>query len=141
MRWNVATDYAINNMVNESFPLPKGSLVDPKYYGMSAEDIYEQLPKSKEKQGWCEKDGWEGQEQKKRGNKPGLLDKIFKKKVKKISRDSRERSKNKWEETFERDLLRNYGKLSDSMLEQLVEAIIFQLLTGHLLLQVYYRKT
>lgn len=45
LRWNIAADYAINPMVVESFPIPEGGLIDSKYYGMSAEKIYEQLPK------------------------------------------------------------------------------------------------
>jgi predicted metal-dependent peptidase len=40
-KWNEATDYAINiDLIDEGFTLPKGALVDPKYRGMSAEDIY-----------------------------------------------------------------------------------------------------
>lgn len=63
MLWNIAADYAINIMVNESFALPKGALLDMKYWGMSAEEIYDSLPKQEsQKQGWCEKHGWEGQE-------------------------------------------------------------------------------
>lgn len=40
-KWNVACDYAINiDLIDEGFTLPKGALIDPKYRGMSAEDIY-----------------------------------------------------------------------------------------------------
>ena len=40
-KWNEACDYAINiDLVDEGFTLPKGALIDPKYRGMSAEDIY-----------------------------------------------------------------------------------------------------
>jgi predicted metal-dependent peptidase len=39
--WNIACDYAINiDLVDEGFKLPKGALIDTKYRGMSAEDIY-----------------------------------------------------------------------------------------------------
>jgi len=39
--WNVACDYAINiDLIDEGFTLPKGALIDPKYRGWSAEDIY-----------------------------------------------------------------------------------------------------
>lgn len=81
MRWNMATDYAINILVNESFKLPKGTLLDMKYYGMSSEEIYDSLPKPKPQKGgqgdksqkggkgngqkqqsWCDKQSWEGQE-------------------------------------------------------------------------------
>jgi len=40
-KWNEACDYAINiDLVAQGFKLPKGALIDPKYRGMSAEDIY-----------------------------------------------------------------------------------------------------
>lgn len=39
--WNIACDYSINcDLLDEGFTLPKGALVDRKYKGMSAEDIY-----------------------------------------------------------------------------------------------------
>jgi predicted metal-dependent peptidase len=39
--WNVCTDFAINiDLIDAGFVLPKGALVDPKYRGMSAEDIF-----------------------------------------------------------------------------------------------------
>jgi predicted metal-dependent peptidase len=41
VEWNIATDYAINiDLIDAGFTLPKGALVDEKYRGMSAEDIY-----------------------------------------------------------------------------------------------------
>lgn len=40
-KWNIATDYSINlDLIDQGFELPWGALVDPKYRGMSAEDIY-----------------------------------------------------------------------------------------------------
>lgn len=40
-KWNEATDYAINvDLVDEGFDLPPWALLDEKYRGMSAEDIY-----------------------------------------------------------------------------------------------------
>src|SRR5262249_33565625 len=40
-KWNEACDYAINvDMVDQGFKLPEGALIDRKYKGMSAEDIY-----------------------------------------------------------------------------------------------------
>lgn len=40
-KWNVACDYAINiDLIDEGLTLPKGALIDPRYRGMSAEDIY-----------------------------------------------------------------------------------------------------
>ncbi len=45
LRWNVAADYAINNILAEcGVTLYKGALVDPQYSGMSAEEIYDRLP-------------------------------------------------------------------------------------------------
>jgi len=56
-RWNEACDYAINvDLVDQGFKLPKGALIDVKYRGMSAEDIYrsreidEALEKQKQEQ-------------------------------------------------------------------------------------------
>lgn len=44
-RWNIAADYAINVLLLDAgVSLPAGGLVDPKYRGLSAEEIYDQLP-------------------------------------------------------------------------------------------------
>jgi predicted metal-dependent peptidase len=41
LEWNICTDYAINcDLIDEGFELPEGALIDRKYKGMSAEDIY-----------------------------------------------------------------------------------------------------
>lgn len=41
MQWNVACDYPTNeNVLKAGFVLPKGLLINPAYYGMSAEDVY-----------------------------------------------------------------------------------------------------
>jgi len=41
LKWNIAADYAINiDLVDEGYELPPEGLVDPKYRGMSAEEIY-----------------------------------------------------------------------------------------------------
>jgi predicted metal-dependent peptidase len=40
-KWNIACDYAINvDLKDEGFDLPEWVYLDPKYRGMSAEDIY-----------------------------------------------------------------------------------------------------
>jgi predicted metal-dependent peptidase len=51
-RWNGACDYAINPIVRSSgMVLPKGALVDPRYTGKSAEEIYSMLTQeAKQKQ-------------------------------------------------------------------------------------------
>lgn len=44
--WNYAGDYVINaDLLESGFTLPKERLFDPKYNGMSSEDVYEKLPK------------------------------------------------------------------------------------------------
>lgn len=106
-------DYAINTIVNESFPLPKGALLDEKFKGMSAEAIYDLLMKSAKKQagqGWCDKEGWEGKSGK------GLGDKIKKALGKKPS-DAQKRASMaaKWKRLFEKNILKQYGKLPDSI--------------------------
>jgi predicted metal-dependent peptidase len=47
-KWNIAADYAINQLIVgtkfSDIKLPKGGLLDEKYNGMSAEEIYSKLP-------------------------------------------------------------------------------------------------
>jgi predicted metal-dependent peptidase len=50
-KWNYATDYAINLLLNNKevtstlvLKMPKGGLLDPKYRNMSAEQIYDTNP-------------------------------------------------------------------------------------------------
>jgi predicted metal-dependent peptidase len=51
-RWNIACDYAINPLLAEAgFELPPGVLLDPAYAGLSAEDIYDKLPRHADGQG------------------------------------------------------------------------------------------
>lgn len=46
--WNIATDLAINPLIEESgFPLPEWVLRDDKCRGLCAEEIYERIPKVK----------------------------------------------------------------------------------------------
>lgn len=43
-RWNKACDYGINiDLIDEGFKLPKGALIDRRFKGMCAEDIYRTL--------------------------------------------------------------------------------------------------
>ncbi|EPR40875.1 putative metallopeptidase domain containing protein [Desulfovibrio sp. X2] len=45
-RWNAATDYAVNPLVQEAgLRLPTGRLFDPTYSRLPAEEIYEKLPR------------------------------------------------------------------------------------------------
>src|SRR5690554_3436799 len=44
-KWNYACDYVINLiLVDRGFELPAGALLDKKYKGMSAEEVYDLLP-------------------------------------------------------------------------------------------------
>jgi predicted metal-dependent peptidase len=62
MEWNIACDYAINiDLIAEGFKLPDGALIDPKYRGMSAEEIYRSRELDRNKPG----------DKSKPGNKPG----------------------------------------------------------------------
>lgn len=48
-KWNMATDYCINQMVKEhNLQLPDGVLYDSQYDDMSADKVYEMLPDPKE---------------------------------------------------------------------------------------------
>lgn len=45
MKWNIAADYATNYILTTNhYDLPKGTLFDEKYKGMTAEKIYNMLP-------------------------------------------------------------------------------------------------
>jgi predicted metal-dependent peptidase len=50
--WNMAGDFAINNILDENgFTLPRDGCHDKKYAGMSSEEIYRELLKKIQKQG------------------------------------------------------------------------------------------
>jgi len=141
MKFNVAADYAINPIVTESFPIPKGCLLDTKYSHMSAEEIYDALPpikkikvkigggKSKEKDGyskkqqkWGDHSKWSGQGKKGKG-KQSLTDKILgrNKGESDAEKSAKEqRREQKWKKLFEDNIVKNYGKLPDS-LKRIVE--------------------
>ncbi len=45
-KWNIACDFAINDiLLGTGFKLPQGALHDPKWNGLSPEEIYNKLPK------------------------------------------------------------------------------------------------
>ena len=46
LRWNIACDYAINDLVLKEFKLPQGVLYNPDYADKSAEWIYDRLPEA-----------------------------------------------------------------------------------------------
>lgn len=120
-KWNMATDYAINGIVSESFPLPKGSLFESKYIGMSAEQIYDRLPDNKQdQQGWCDKEQWEQQ-----SSSSSSTQNTIKKEIQKIfdklssgnlsKAEKRSRLAQKWEDLFEKTITREYGDMPESM--------------------------
>lgn len=122
MKWNMATDYAINTIVNESFPLPKGSLIESKYIGLSAEQIYERLPDdNKKQQEWCEKSQWEQKKSSSPSNPQTTIEKEIQKIFEKMSsgrmtpQEKASSIARKWEELFERTITRQYGKMPQSM--------------------------
>lgn len=45
--WNIAGDHVINlQLIERGFRMPSGGLADPKYKGLSADEVYDLLPKS-----------------------------------------------------------------------------------------------
>lgn len=56
--WNIACDYEINGiLLKENFELPDGALYNPAYDNLSAEQIYNRLPKTGKKGGKKGKEG------------------------------------------------------------------------------------
>lgn len=120
-KFNVAADFAINGIVNENFKLPQGGLLDSKYFGMSAEDIYDKLPSSVKQQKWGDHSLWEGQPKQAKPQK-GIVAKIADKLKKMgqpqktdINNQGKELTRQKWENIFKERILKNYGKLPDSI--------------------------
>lgn len=57
-KWNIAGDYAINQIIEEAgMTLPAGRLFDPAYAGMSADEIYNRLPQPDASEGSEGSDG------------------------------------------------------------------------------------
>jgi len=124
LKWNIATDLAINPLikVDYGYQLPKGVLLKRKYYGLSAETIYDMLPKSKRKQqGWGNHKYWKNQQKKGQG---GLLEKIKEKlQGKKKTQGKPKKSKKEWEKNIKDALNRHRGDLPDTLLRKLEEFI------------------
>lgn len=109
-KWNIATDYAINPIVVQIFKLPKGCLIDSKYYGLSAEEIYDKLPKNKtKKQSWCDKGEWVPSNGGKESNTQKIK-KIFSKGHKKRIKDKTERD---WEQIAKKVFTEKYSSAPD----------------------------
>lgn len=136
-KFNVAADYAINPIVVENFPLPKGVLLDMKYANMSAEEIYDALPLlkknknnngsgqggsgyEKKQQKWGDHSMWNGKPKK---GKQSLADKILGKNKGESEAEmtaKQRRLAQKWKDLFEKYIVKQYGKLPDS-LKRIVE--------------------
>ena len=71
LKWNYATDYAINLMLKkEGFSIPANCLCDDKFDGMEAEVIYRKLPDQKPKGSLMDShDKWPGDGKKDKGSK------------------------------------------------------------------------
>ena len=52
-RWNLAIDHATNILLEEmGFELPDPKCYDPRFYGMTAEEIYESMPRHNVSKNW-----------------------------------------------------------------------------------------
>ena len=52
-RWNVAIDHATNLMLEEmNFTLPDPKCCERRFYGLTAEEIYKQLPNGRDAENW-----------------------------------------------------------------------------------------
>lgn len=61
LRWNIAGDYVINLILKDAhMSLPKGVLVDEKFRGMCAEEVYEKLPEALTLKCKCYVEGGDG---------------------------------------------------------------------------------
>lgn len=53
-KWNVAADYAINELLcQDGFVMPQGGCLNSHFRELSAEEIYDKLPDMPTKQTWC----------------------------------------------------------------------------------------
>lgn len=60
-KWNQACDYVINKIIQDAgIILPKGALLDAKYNGMSADEVYKLLPDNPGGKKWAPGDSFDG---------------------------------------------------------------------------------
>jgi len=112
-KWNIACDYAINTVVNESFRLPEGALLDTKYFGLSADAIYDMLGDDEEQQSWCEKHRWGKGTEKDENAIKKALNKVRGKKA--TMTDEEKRLARIWKKLFEKNVVQKYGDLPESL--------------------------
>lgn len=71
-KWNIATDLTINyNLIEAGFTLPAGAMVNHSYKDKSAEEIYQVLPDSQQKQKGDDKSKDKGKDKGKKDIDPG----------------------------------------------------------------------
>lgn len=125
MKFNIACDLAINPILkfDYGYQLPKGVLLERKYYGLSAEKIYDLLPEIKLKmQVWGNHGKWENGK-KKQGQ--GIADKIRQALEGKKEEEEKQgkRSKTAWENIIKNAVNRHRGDIPDSLKRALEEFI------------------
>ncbi len=130
--WNMATDYAINPTVVDNFPLPKGTLIDMRYVGLSADEIYELLKKrfknqnksgkgksskqsgkgqgesTPQEQSWCDKKEWDGQGDKEKNP----IKKMFKKEK---SEAEKKRIQDNWAKKLDQAIHQTQGDIPGNL--------------------------
>lgn len=123
-KFNIACDYAINGIVDESFRLPKNALLDSKYYGMSAEMIYKTLPKmsKNQEQKWGEHTDWGKGKWKKKDLAQSIIDNLTGKKTTEVVDD--DGASQEWEERMKDFVNKHYGKLPGA-LQRVVEKVFY----------------
>jgi len=102
--WNIACDYAINlELIESNFALPKGGMIDKKFKGMSADQIYD-LIYEELKDKYSGKNKGKGNGKDNKGSDPGGCGEV---------RDSKESDKGeierKWKISAKQGLLNSKG--------------------------------
>lgn len=124
MAFNAACDYAINPLLVNDFgyKLPQGVLLDRKYYGMSAEEIYDKLPTKEVKvQVWGNHKDWPSNADQK---KESIIDKLKgHQKSKAQEQAEAKRQEEKWERTIARIAGKHAGRLPEVLLREIKKYI------------------
>lgn len=121
MKWNIAADYVINLIVTETFNLPEGTLLDQKYIGMSTKQVYYALPDEKEEQQqWGKDDCNYNEDSEPKEGQSNASKSGDKKGSKRPSPQEEGEVERKWKQLFEENIVKQYGKLPESM-KRLVE--------------------
>lgn len=145
-RWNIATDYTINeNLKASGFTLPEGALIDSQYNDLAAEEIYSRLPKGggkskpgKGKSGSSGKLGQAGQSTQSDAGKsdPGKCGSCIPAKDKATAKEM----KATWTAAISQAVILSKGNLPSSMKKQLDE-LLNPSVPWHVLLRDFVEKT